>query len=200
MMKKNRLLLTLASILLISSVVGCSSDASSGEQAKTTTEESTNKDANAKMMSFEDIDVYGEVSEVIGNEVTLKLLKIPEMPANGQNPQNGEKGENVTGTPPTDGTGGSGERPQGGGMREKQYTGEEKTIIIPVGTPLMTTARGENGMTESEISLNELTSGSTMSISYKEDGKTIEKINVRKPRTGGGGQGGPGNPGEMPRN
>jgi hypothetical protein len=196
-MKKNRFLLSLASFMIISSMVGCSNAASSEEQAKTTTEESTNKDANAKTMSMEEVDVYGEISEVIGNEVKLKLLKKPEMPTNGQNPQNGEKGENGTGTPPTDGAVGSGERPTGGGMREKQYTGEEKTIIIPVGTPLMTTTRGDNGIVESEISLNELTSGSTMSIMYKEDGKTIEKINIRKPRTGGGGQGGAG---EKPRN
>lgn len=64
--------------------------------------------------------------------------------------------------------------------------------MIPVGTPIVSMTRGEEGMVESEISLNELTSGITLSIYYQEDGKTIEKITIRKPRTGGGSQGGQG--------
>jgi hypothetical protein len=112
---------------------------------------------------------------------------------------NREKG--TYGAPPTDGNTEGGVATEGTttdgatagrGMREKQYTGEEKTIVIPVGTPIVSMTRGEEGMVETEMSLNELSSGYTLSIYYQEDGKTIEKITIRKPRTGGGqgGQGG----------
>jgi hypothetical protein len=191
--KLKRFINILASILIVSSIVGCSNSTSSEE--KTTTDQSTDNkaSANSNTKAFEKPDLYGEVSEVIGNEVTLKLLKMPEMPA--QNGQKGgtnagnvdDKGSNVAPNDANaDGSGGTG---TGGGMRQKEYTGEEKTMVIPVGTSLVTTTRSETGMTESEISLNELKSGYTLSVYYKKDGKTIEKISVRKPRTGGG-QGG----------
>lgn len=192
MLKKLRLLNILAFGLMILTIVGCSSTAASEE--KTTTEESTSNEANKNSTDLGEMDVYGEVSEVIGNEVTLKLLEIPDMAA-----MNREKGTN--GAPPTDrnteggaATGGTATdgTAAGKGMREKQYTGEEKTIIIPVGTPIVSMTRGEEGMVETEIGMTELTSGNTLSIYYQEDGKTIEKITIRKPRTGGGqgGQGG----------
>ena len=197
-MKKLRLINILASGLMILTIVGCSSAAASEEQ--TTTAESTSKEANTNSTDLGEIDVYGEVSEVIGNEVTLKLLEIPDMSAmNREKGTGGDKtGDKAEGSARAgDTTSGAAAEattgtPGGGGMREKNYTGEEKTIVIPVGTPIVSMTRGEEGMVESEISLNELTSGSTLSIYYQEDGKTIEKITIRKPRTGGGGQGGQG--------
>ncbi|WHY02665.1 hypothetical protein [Neobacillus sp. DY30] len=205
-MKKLRLLNILATGLIVLTIVGCSSAAASDDQ--TTAEQSTRKEANSKSVDLAEVDVYGEVSEVIGNEVTLKLLKIPDMSAVNREKGTGgaptdskAEGGAATGTPPTDGAAaGAAGGGAGGGMREKQYTGEVKTIIIPVGTPIVSMTRGEEGMVETEISMNELTSGNTLSIYYQEDGKTIEKITIRKPRTGGGqggqgGQGGPDGPG-----
>jgi hypothetical protein len=196
MLEKFRLINILASGLMILTIVGCSSAAASEEQT-TTTEESTTKEASANSTDLGEIDVYGEVSEVIGNEVTLKLLEIPDMSNMTREKGTGsdQAGDKAGGSAPAeDTTGGAaaGATPGatgGGGMREKQYTGEEKTIVIPVGTPIVSMTRGEEGMVETEISLNELASGNTLSIYYQEDGKTIEKITIRKPRTGGG-QGG----------
>jgi len=199
-MKNKRLLTGMASTLMIFAIVGCSNAASSEEQ--TTTEQTTSKAGSTTAANFEEADVYGEVSEVIGNEVTLKLLEKPKMPT-----QNGEKGtarpdgtdkaagsaDTGTGANTDAGAAGSGAA-GGGGMREKNYTGEEKTIVIPVGTPIVSMTRGDNGMEETEISINELVSGSTLSIYYQEDGKTIEKVSIRKQRTGGG-MGGPGGEG-----
>ncbi|PAE37167.1 hypothetical protein CHI06_20825 [Bacillus sp. 7884-1] len=199
-MNKLRLIINiLASSLMILTIVGCSSAAASEEQT-TAAEEGTSKGANTKSIDLVEIDVYGEVSEIIGNEVTLKLLEIPDMSAmNREKGTGGDKtGDKAEGSAPAGDTnsgaaaGAITGNPGGGGMREKNYTGEEKTIVIPVGMPIVSMTRGEEGMVESEISLNELTSGSTLSIYYQEDGKTIEKITIRKPRTGGGGQGGQG--------
>ncbi|MEH6995168.1 hypothetical protein V7075_21080 [Neobacillus drentensis] len=203
MLNKLHLINILASSLMILTIVGCSSAAASEEQTMVAGE-GTSKEANTKSIDLGEIDVYGEVSEVIGNEVTLKLLEIPDMSAmNREKGTGGDKTGDKTGVkaegsaPAGDTTSGAAAgaitgTPGGGGMREKNYTGEEKTIVIPVGTPIVSMTRGEEGMVESEISLNELTSGSTLSIYYQEDGKTIEKITIRKPRTGGGGQGGQG--------
>lgn len=191
-MKIKRLITGMASTLMIFAIVGCSNAASSEEQT-TTEAETTSKETSTNATNFEEIDLYGEVSEVIGNEVTLKLLEIPEMPANGEKgtarPEGTDKASGNTDTGPA-ASGATG----GGGMREKNYTGEEKTIVIPVGTPIVSMTRGDNGMEETEISINELASGSTLSIYYQEDGKTIEKITIRKQRTGGG-TGGPGGEG-----
>jgi hypothetical protein len=197
-LKKLRLINILASGLMILTIVGCSSAAASEEQ--TATNESASKEANTSSTDLGEIDIYGEVSEIIGNEVTLKLLEIPDMSAMNREKGTGgvQAGGKAEGSAPAgETTGGAAGgttagTPGAGGMREKNYTGEEKTIVIPVGTPIVSMTRGEEGMVESEISLNELTSGSTLSIYYQEDGKTIEKITIRKPRTGGGGQGGQG--------
>lgn len=199
-MKIKRLITGMASTLMIFAIVGCSNAASSEEQT-TTEAETTSKETSTNATNFEEIDLYGEVSEVIGNEVTLKLLEIPEMPANGEKgtarPEGTDKasGNTDTGTAASADTGAAASGATGGGgMREKNYTGEEKTIVIPVGTPIVSMTRGDNGMEETEISINELASGSTLSIYYQEDGKTIEKISIRKQRTGGG-TGGPGGEG-----
>jgi hypothetical protein len=197
-LKKLRLINILASGLIFLTIVGCSSAAASEEQ--TATNESASKEANTSSTDLGEIDVYGEVSEVIGNEVTLKLLEIPDMSAmNREKGTDGEKPvDKAEGSAPAGDTttgaaaGNTAGTPGGGGMREKNYTGEEKSIVIPVGTSIVSMTRGDEGMVESEISLNELTSGSTLSIYYQEDGETIEKITIRKPRTGGGGQGGQG--------
>lgn len=206
-MKYKRFTGILASILIVSFIVGCSNTTSSGKQTSTDQSNSNKASANSNTKAFEKPDLYGEVSEVIGNEITLKLLKIPEMPArNGQKEgykaagNVDDKGSNVAPNGANaDGSGAQGAGAGAGrGMRQKEYTGEEKTMVIPVGTSLVTTTRGENGMTESDISLNELKSGYTMSVYYKKDGKTIEKISVRKPRTGGW-QGGNAGEGGKPR-
>jgi hypothetical protein len=198
-LKKNHLINILAFGMMIFTIVGCSSAAASEEQT-TATEESTSKEVSANSTDLGEIDVYGEVSEVIGNEVTLKLLEIPDMSNMTREKGTGsdQAGEKAEGSVPAeDTTGGAAAgatvgAAAGRGMREKQYTGAEKTIVIPVGTPIVSMTRGEAGMVETEISLNELASGNTLSIYYQEDGKTIEKITIRKPRTGGGqgGQGG----------
>lgn len=196
MLKKLHLINILASGMMIFTIVGCSSAAASEEQT-TATEESTSKEASTNPTDLGEIDVYGEVSEVIGNEVTLKLLEIPDMSNMTREKGTGsdQAGDKAEGSAPAeDTTGGAAAGATDGaaagrGMREKQYTGEEKTIVIPVGTPIVSMTRGEEGMVETEISLNELASGNTLSIYYQEDGKTIEKITIRKPRTGGG-QGG----------
>ena len=176
-MKKNRVFTTFVSILMIFVIVGCSNSGNPGKTA-------------AGSSGYQKPDVYGEVSAIDGNKVTLKLLKIPQM--SGRNGQvrgtgDGNMGVNAAGNNGrfASGSGGNGS-PGKGGMRARNYTGETKTIIIPNGVSITTMAMGTNGMTQSNISFNEITTGSTLSIYYDTDGKTIKNIKVQKPRTSNG--------------
>ncbi|MDQ0199434.1 hypothetical protein [Neobacillus ginsengisoli] len=196
-MKKKRIFTTLVSILMIFVIAGCSN---SQDSSQTATASNTNGNgANANRNGFQKPDVYGEVSAINGNKVTLKLLEMPQMSRrNGQNGGNsggsgsGNNGGNGTGNSGGNGSGNGGYTGRGnggsgrGGMRVKKYTGEEKTIVIPDGVTLTTMTRGQNGMTQSNLSLNEVTTGSTLSIYYDTDGKTIKSIRVQKPWTGNG--------------
>ncbi|MCP8968096.1 hypothetical protein [Ectobacillus ponti] len=185
-MKTKHVLQVVVPLLLTFTIAGCSSsNAATSSSGGQTTSQSTTKQANGTAPAFEKPDVYGEIAEITGNEVTLKLLAIPDMSARGAN--NGTKDDKQA-----QGAGGANGANGGGGMRQKNYTGEQKTIVIPVGTPIVSMTRGDSGMQESEVSLNELTSGNTLSIYYEKDGKTIKKITLRKQGTGGGGQGGTG--------
>lgn len=184
-MKKKYLFTTLVSILMLFVMAGCSNSGNSSQAAGSSN--GNGNAGNANRGGFQKPDVYGEVSAIAGNKVTLKLLKIPQM--SGRNGQargtgNGNMGANAAGNNGTyaGGSGGNG-GPGKGGMRARSYTGETKTIDIPDGVSMTTMTRGTNGMTQTNISMNELTIGSTLSIYYDTDGKTIKSIRVQKPRT-----------------
>lgn len=172
-----RLLAALVSISMIFIFTGCSNTG----QASGPSNGSGNK------MAYQKPNVYGEVAAIKGNKVTLKLLKIPQF--TGRYPQ---RTQNGNGTGMRQGGGNSNGGGKGGfGMgrqRAKQYTGEVKTIEIPNGVTLTTMLRGQNGMTQLNISLNQVTTGSVMSIYDNSDGKTIKSIRVQQPRTGNGQQ------------
>ena len=112
------------------------------------------------------VDVYGEITEIVGNEVTLKLMEKPDPSTQGQ-------GQGNNGVP-----------------RAKNYTGEVIDFIIPVGIPLFTKTKNPNnvpgsgtgtGPIETEIKLNDIQKGWTLQVFYQDDGKTIEKIFAQKP-------------------
>lgn len=128
-------------------------------------------------MPNNDYDIMGEIIEMVGNEVTLKLMAF-------------DATESETRVP------GSGMGRNGGGVpSEKNYTGEELTLIIPVGTQMVTRVQSQSsgttaasgsgtgtGPVEEDIGLNELAKGMFLKIRYFDDNKTIEKILAQKPR------------------
>ncbi|TCP31767.1 hypothetical protein EV207_102260 [Scopulibacillus darangshiensis] len=166
-MNKKGFSLLIACLLMVAVFSGCSNSEGSSSSAN---ESGTSQKKDSGKVTMEKPDLYGEISEVVGNEITLKLIEQPK--------RNGQNGEDKKRS-------GGGKR-GGGDKREVKYTGKKKTIVIPTGTPLVTMTREDKKMQESEISLNELTVGSTLSVYYQKDGKTIEKIRVKKPRAGGG--------------
>jgi len=114
--------------------------------------------------------LFGEIKDIAGNEVTLLLL------------ENQTEAEAGTGM----------KRGNGGAEMVREYTGEESTILIPVGTLMVRrvpqSGTGETGTgtgtgpVEEEVSLKELAKGSTLKIFYYENTTDIEKIIVQPPR------------------
>jgi hypothetical protein len=92
--------------------------------------------------------------------------------------------------------GGAGENPAAGRTAEPAYTGTEIEVIIPVGTPVKTYAlNDENVMEEQEISLNDVSTGDTVTIVYTEDETAVESVTVSQAGTVGGGMMMPGGDG-----
>lgn len=167
---KKQLFTAFISILMIFVIAGCSNSENSNKTAQ-----------NGKSGGFQKPNVYGEVSAINGNQVTLKLMKTPQMNRpKGQVRGSGTGNMGTTGTSPGNGSQGR------GGMRQPTYTGKEKTITIPDGAQITTMTKGTNGMEQSKITLDQITTGSTLSVYYDTDGKTIKSIRVQRPWTGNG--------------
>jgi hypothetical protein len=186
-MKMKRLFTTLVSLLVIFAIAGCSNGNGSGQAA------AASNGSGQAANGFAKPDVYGEVAKIDGNQVTLKLMEIPQRNGrngnNRRNWQNGQNGQNWQNNGQNNGNvaaGGGNGAGGPGGMRARRYTGEEKTIVIPNGVSIVTMTRGTNGMTEDQMALKDITVGSILSVYYKTDGKTIDKIRVMKPRAFGG--------------
>jgi len=74
----------------------------------------------------------------------------------------------------TRGTGGGTNRISGTPMN---YTGETQDFIIPVGYPIYALTHDDKGNNvETEIQLTDIQAGNVIDVSYKPDGKTIDKI------------------------
>ena len=126
-------------------------------------------------------DLSGQVEEIAGNEVKLKLIERPEPKERTAQAQGG---------------GDSGQRQnwgQGAGAgsgqgRTVKFTGETQTLTIPVGVPLTTMTRGQNGPEMKEASLKDIKKGSMLTIWYADKtSKTIARISISAPRQNGSG-------------
>jgi hypothetical protein len=185
---KKRFFTAFVSLLMIFVFAGCSNSSSSNQSAS---------NGNGNRAGFQKPDVYGEVSAISGNTVTLKLMNMPQFNRQNRRGQGGGRGsgtgnmgaQNNPGNGNGGGNGnwrGNGNGGPGGGMRARSYTGQVKTITIPNGVQMTTMSRGTNGVTQTAVTLSDLTVGSTLSIYYDTDGKTIKSIRVQKPWTGNG--------------
>lgn len=177
---KKILVLVMALSLLIVSAACSPGTAEASQPADGIAEATTASTASpgTAVTPDNDYDIMGEIIEIIGNEVTLKLMEF-------------DASETTTRVP------GSGMGKNGGGVPlEKNYTGEELTLIIPVGTQLVTRVPGQGsdttvesgsgtgtGPVENDIGLNELAKGMFLKIRFVDDSQTIEKVLVQKPRS-----------------
>jgi len=135
--------------------------------------------------------LWGEVTDISGNQVTLKLIAIPT----GGFPTGGFTRPTGGYTRPTGGytrpTGGA--RPTGGYTRLTiSYTGETRTLIIPVGVQITESTRGTGGaVTTTVVDISKVQVGNFLMIYYGSNGKSISKVTLTTTAiTGRGGFGG----------
>lgn len=115
--------------------------------------------SNIEISFDENPDIYGKVKTILGNEVVLEVAKIPE---GGRG--SGERTEEHNGAT----KGGSGERKQ---MTE--FTGETKTIVIPVGIPIASVKQGE----ATQVDLNSIYEGIFLKVWINEE-DTVKSVCV----------------------
>lgn len=96
-------------------------------------------------------DIFGKVSRIVGNEVTVQLVEMPEISGNIE--EGSEGGQNA--------------RAAGGNKQEPKYTGETKQIIIPVGVPIASRAREGQEI----LDLSDIVSGSMIMLWTDESGE-----------------------------
>lgn len=166
---------------------GTQTEIQKGEKVQQTTE------GNATEKKREPADLAGEISQIIGNEITLKIVKMPEMAEMPQQSQiqQDDTEEQKKSTPKAitgstdNGAGGPGGGGFPGGPRgetstrsnsqrnkstiDLDYTGEEKTITIPVGMGI--TSR------RTEVTFETLQEGDVVSIWLNDNG-TVEKASL----------------------
>lgn len=178
---KANYLKALSAISLSLLLVGCTNSSSASQTVSNSSGYgNSNGQRSMNRPSFQKPDVYGEISKISGNTVTLKLLELPQMHGNYKNSSSSNTN--------------SGGRPSGGYRRMTEtFTGKEKTLVIPKNVSITTMTFGQNGMNQTKVNLSNLTTGSILSVFYNSDGKTIKSISVRTPRTGMGQTGSPNN-------
>lgn len=195
-------IISLALILTLSLSLAACSKKNNEADANSNTQTAGNRNG----MQFAQADLMGEVSKIEGNNVTIKVVKMPQRSGNwnnsgNQNNPNGGDNQNNQGNPPANNQGqnpgGTGNQhdgqpnpgqqggqngrggqggPNGGGRMQREYTGEEKNITIPEGFKIITMTRGDNGLAQTEVDISTIKSGSILQIYFKEDGKTLDKI------------------------
>lgn len=171
-----KILVVGAVLLFLVSLTACGAPTTSQEQDKTLDQSTGEVEGETTGLGSMGIpDLFGEIKEVVGNEVTLLVIENPEaetdaVPGSGMG--RGKQGLDVV----------------------REYTGEEVTVLIPVGTTMVKripqsgtdqTGTGTGtGPIEEEVGLTELIKGATLKIYYQEGSTTsIEKILVQPPRS-----------------
>ena len=159
--------------------------------------------------STTDTATYAEVKDVISNQLSLKILRgsfnaeeiakrQSERGSGGSRPaRTDENGETVTrGSRPawTDENGETVTRGSREAMtnengepvsfEDMRYTGEEKDVIVPVGTPIKTIVVTDGKVEEKDSELSDIKNGSSVNIIY--DGENIKEVQILPATRGGG--------------
>ena len=193
----------------------------------------TNSQNGQSGQGYERADLMGQVSAIAGNEVTIKVIELPAMPSFSQGQQRSPRPSRS----PSASDAGN-QQPQGSQLPEKSpaasgqnqapsdtsgqnrrsgssmtFTGEEKTIVIPVGVPITSVQRSNTGTNGAQngsntgnstpsttaqtvqLDFKDIKVGDILSIWYSEKDKTaIARVSIQSTtsnsQNGSGFQGG----------
>lgn len=174
-MKKQTAILALLALALS----GCSAQgpepapAGGGEQTPAATAENPAGEASAAGAENGDPQrppqgkmVRGQITDILGNEVTLALAEAPQRP----------EGTEAAARPKATGGDPMAGPPMGGGQQNRavKLTGETLKLQIPVGVPIVT--RTQAG--ESALELADLVKGDILMVRYDAEGTAIIGVTV----------------------
>lgn len=179
-MRINRVVSILAVfIFVISLLTGCQKKVESGDKATSTKKQEAKGE---KKVRDRKADLNGIVTEVAGNEVTIKVIQINEDDEDTDNDKKTKKEDTAKKdekrkkedksfpTYPKKGNGNDGEKKYG-------VTNETKIITIPVGVPITITTRGEKSEEPKVAEIKDISKGNLLEIWYSEKDKTaISKV------------------------
>lgn len=131
-MKKTNILLIL--ILLLIMNTGCSDKVETNVVGEAPSNDIIEMD-DVNRDNIGRADIFGKVSRIVGNEVTLALIEMPKVDESNEKKQKAER---------------SADGFQGAMNMEPNYTGETIKLIIPVGVPIL--ARGKGIQEEKDLS------------------------------------------------
>lgn len=184
-MKRIISILMLLTVLSLS-LSGCKSKTAKGNNGQA-------RQRSNQQGQFQAADLSGEVTEINGKEITIKVIEMPQFNRGNNGQGNNNQSGNNQGGRYQGGNGqdnnqnggqnnknpGNGGNPQPGGGRAFNYTGETKTITIPDGISITTRDRANNGVQSKNIELKDIVKGDILQIYYSDKDKgTISKINV----------------------
>ncbi|MCY6371340.1 hypothetical protein [Clostridium ganghwense] len=175
-MKKKILCLILSVISVTGLFVGCSGANKTASNSNTTAisgAEKKGENSKTENKNRNQAYIMGKVKNIVGNEITIDLVDMPERPQRSEG-ETKKKGEETKGM----GSGGSRERV----ADNIKLTGESEVVIIPVGTPIVSNKRGDDGMEKTELQLEDIYEGMILQIWLKAGSegkdKTAEKVVV----------------------
>lgn len=180
MKKRYFIILSVLLISVFTIFAGCSKTAGSAS--------TSSQDSNSK--SYERPGLTGQVTDITGNDITIKVIKMPTFKA-GSRPSGSGRGSYSGGNWSSRGGGSRGGASgfSHSGARGLQFTGKTQDVVIPVGVNIVEMSRGQGGASEATVSLSSIQKGSIISFYYASDGKTIDKVSISNfsGRSGSGG-------------
>lgn len=165
------LILTVSAVAMI--FTGCSASNTANNSSSSVSKSVESEDRSGKEAeSRKEPEILGQIKGIIGNEISISLVEMPENM--GRSDSGDVSAEDREAAKAQGGTKGGA---SGQGRQDAiKLTGESETFIIPVGTPIVSTKRGNDGMERKELQLEDIYEGMVLQVWLKEGGNGEDKI------------------------
>lgn len=170
-----KIIYALAGIALTATLmVGCGANAADSKQE---TKKSAKTEAGAtKPKNVQKVDLAGEVASIDGNKIVIKIIKAPENPQEGNQKDASKDGDKEKSKDDNK----DGQAPKTPANMKREFTGENKDIVIGDGIQIATMTKGKQGVETKDLTINDIKVGDILQIIYSDKEKeTISKIYVR---------------------
>lgn len=162
---KNKIFAIALSILMAACLTACKGTAPDSQPGSNSQSISSSASASSQNLEL----LYGRVSEVAGNELTLDLAKLPGEDEAASAPENADGEVAAAVMAPAMEAGEAGGQTGASERTELDYTGESKSVVIPGGLKI-TGASGE------EKQLTDIQKGSILGVFVNENEQVTEVV------------------------